>query len=61
MYLAIDDEGKEVECFYYLIDHGQRVTFWLNEYDASSLLYTAEGASELSHIREFMFPTPTLS
>jgi hypothetical protein len=59
--MVIDETGKEFECLYYLIDHGQRVTFWLNEYDASSLLHTVEGASELSHIREFIFPTPTLS
>jgi hypothetical protein len=51
--LAIDETGKEFECFYYLIDHEQRVTFWLNEYDASNLLSAAEGTTELSHIREF--------
>jgi hypothetical protein len=51
--LAIDETGKEFECFYYLIDHEQRVTFWLNEYDASDMLSAAEGTTELSHIREF--------
>jgi hypothetical protein len=59
MYLAIDEEGKKFDCFYYLIDHEQRVTFWLNEYNALPLLYDVDGARELSHIREFMFPTPT--
>jgi hypothetical protein len=53
VYLAIAESGKEYECMYYLVDHRQRVTFWLNEYDASRILYEADSAKELSHIREF--------
>jgi hypothetical protein len=57
--LVIDETGKEFECFYYLIDHGQRVSFWLNEYIASTMLSGAPGATELSHIRELKLKSPT--
>jgi hypothetical protein len=60
--LVIDETGKQFECLYYLIDHGQRVSFWLNEYNSSEMLREAPGATELSHIREpkFKLPTPIL-
>jgi hypothetical protein len=50
--LRDDYEEGGFKCYYYLVDPSNRILFWLDDFDATLMLWEVDGATELSHIRE---------
>jgi hypothetical protein len=47
--LTFGEDGEKM-CGYYFADHQNRSLFWLEEFDASTLLAEVKGVASLAHI-----------
>jgi hypothetical protein len=47
-------EGDFVVGCYYFANHRDRCLFWLDDFDAQSILSSCKGVENLSHIREWL-------
>lgn len=47
------NEGGEVSCYYYFVDHTDRILFWLHDRDQAKddIFSGLQGVMDLSHIR----------
>lgn len=48
-----DEDGMERECYYYMANHDSRVLFWLNPFEAGTMLDDVDTVTEPSHISMF--------
>jgi hypothetical protein len=46
-----DDTGYD--CYYYLVDHANRVLFWMNKFHADDMIGAVSGVTEDSHLSAY--------
>jgi hypothetical protein len=51
-----DDTGYD--CYYYLVDHANRVLFWMNEFPADDMIGEVPGVTEDSHLSAYTTLVP---
>jgi hypothetical protein len=52
MHLDRNEEDTDYECYYYLVDHANRILFWMNEFQADDMLAEIDGVTDPNHMRK---------
>jgi hypothetical protein len=55
LHLGRDEDDTVYECYYYLVDHTNRILFWMNNFSADDMIGEIDGVTDARHISMF-FP-----
>jgi hypothetical protein len=61
LHLGRNDEGTAYECYYYLVDHENRILFWMNDFIADDMIGEIDGVTDARHISTSFPPHLTLA
>jgi hypothetical protein len=62
LHLGKDEEDDTIyECYYYLVDHSNRILFWMNDFTADDMIAEIDGATDPRHISAFFLAIFTWS
>jgi hypothetical protein len=60
LHLGRNDEDTAYECYYYLVDHENRILFWMNNFTADEMIGEIDGVTDARHISTSFPPHLTL-